>query len=354
MCWRHPLSQAAFKNMQGPPPSSSDHHPTRNAKYVLDANKLNDMSDKRFIVPVEVQHRVLLQGSAGAEWVEGLEPLVEKLERTWSLSIGSILHGGSAGLVVAVQTADNRDAVLKLPAPWLDPDHKALRVLLAANGRGYVKVIRHDEESGAMLLERLGAPLASLGFSVSQQIEAICETLRAAWFRPTDPTPFLQGDQKAQELAIFIEKTWSSLGEPCSKRVIEKALHFAEARKASFNADRAVLAHGDAHAYNILEAEAGHSDCQFKFVDPEGLFIEPAYDLSVPMREWSAELLQGDPLELGRQRCRLLSDLTGVELEPIWQWGFIERVSTGLHLLELGWEAESREFLAVAESWCLD
>lgn len=36
---------------------------------------------------------------------------------------------------------------------------------------------------------------------------------------------------------------------------------------------------------------------------------------------------------------------------PIWQWGFIERVSTGLVLLQLGLEALGREFLQVADLW---
>src|SRR5690606_11454720 len=149
------------------------------------------------------------------------------------------------GLVIAVQTAENYDAILKLPAPWTDPNHNSVRVLLAADGRGYVQVIRHDERSGAMLLERLGAPLSSLGFGVDRQIEIICTTLLEAWFQPAEPASFLQGDQKAEDRAIFIEKTWRSAGEPCSRRVVEKALNFAEVRKSSFNPERAILAHGD-------------------------------------------------------------------------------------------------------------
>lgn len=311
------------------------------------------MSNTEFVLPAEVQQRVLLQGADGSTWLAGLESQVEALAMKWNLSLGSILEGGSAGLVLAARTADNRDTVLKLPAPWVDPDQIAQQVLVAAKGRGYVAIFHHDPESGAMLLERLGPPLASFGLSVNRQIKAICETLRTAWFQPNDPNSFPQGHHKAQQLAAFIEKTWSSLGEPCSSTVIEQALHYAQIREASFDPERAVLAHGDAHAGNLLSAATKLGRSQFKFVDPEGLFIEPAYDLSVPMREWSAALRQGKPLDLGRQRCQVLSQLTGVDFEPVWQWGFIERVSTGLHLLELGWEVESRDVLAVAEAWAV-
>jgi streptomycin 6-kinase len=69
------------------------------------------------------------------------------------------------------------------------------------------------------------------------------------------------------------------------------------------------------------------------------------------MREWGAELLAGDPLALGRRRCDRLARLTGVAPEPIWHWGLIERVSSGLLLLQLGLERSGRQFLNVADAW---
>ncbi|MGH8430830.1 MAG: phosphotransferase, partial [Solimonas sp.] len=180
---------------------------------------------------------------------------------------------------------------------------------------------------------------------------ALCATLLQAWIRPADPGPFLSGDRKAIELAAFIEATWRELGQPCPEHVIEVALAYAADRRKAFDPDRAVLAHGDAHPGNLLVAGSQGKRRTFKFVDPEGLFVEPAYDLSAVMREWGAELLAGDPLELGLRRCHLVARRTELAPEPIWQWGFIERVSTGLHLRQLGWDELSREYLAVAEAW---
>jgi hypothetical protein len=90
---------------------------------------------------------------------------------------------------------------------------------------------------------------------------------------------------------------------------------------------------------------------QFKFVDLDGLFCERAYDLGISMREWSEELLAGDPLRLGQARCRLLHDLTGVDQDAIWQWGFIELVSTGLLLWQLGFRADAVQHFAIVEAW---
>jgi streptomycin 6-kinase len=79
--------------------------------------------------------------------------------------------------------------------------------------------------------------------------------------------------------------------------------------------------------------------------------IERAYDLGILMREWGAELMAGDPLVLGRRRCQHLARLSGAAPEAIWQWGFIERTSTGLLLLELGRDEWAHEFLTVADVW---
>ena len=107
-----------------------------------------------------------------------------------------------------------------------------------------------------------------------------------------------------------------------------------------------MLVHGDAHSWNTLEAGNG----AFRLVDPEGLVSEPAHDLGVPMRELNDELLAGDALRLGRERARLLGDLTGADEEAIWQWGFIERVSTGLYSIAQGQDGADA-FLEVADRW---
>jgi streptomycin 6-kinase len=75
------------------------------------------------------------------------------------------------------------------------------------------------------------------------------------------------------------------------------------------------------------------------------------YDLAIPMREWSSELLEGDPAWLGWQRSRLLGHLTGVDAQAIWHWGFIERVSTGLLAMRVGTEDVGRRMLEVAGQW---
>ena len=87
------------------------------------------------------------------------------------------------------RTAQGQDAVLKIAIPGLDPTGRQLRTLLAARGRGYARVLRHDTARNAMLLERLGCQLHQLGLPLDAQIKAICATLLEAW------TPLPEGER---------------------------------------------------------------------------------------------------------------------------------------------------------------
>ncbi|HTE61200.1 MAG TPA: hypothetical protein VK631_12685 [Solirubrobacteraceae bacterium] len=169
--------------------------------------------------------------------------------------------------------------------------------------------------------------------------------------RPSSSSRYRAG--KAAALGEFISATWHELDEPCAERVIECARSFAEARRRAFDPDAAVLVHGDAHGANTLLVFDAPTprDARFKLVDPDGLFAEPACDLAVPMREYSRELIDArDTLHAARERCAHLSRLTAVRPQPIWEWGFIERVSTGLLALRIGREQLGSEMLAVADA----
>ena len=53
----------------------------------------------------------------------------------------------------------------------------------------------------------------------------------------------------------------------------------------------------------------------------------------------------------GIPRCARLSELTGADPRGIFEWGFLQCVSTGMVLWPINREA-ARELLGLAESWC--
>jgi streptomycin 6-kinase len=299
-------------------------------------------------IPVEVRQRAVAAGEVGCRWLDALPDLVTGLERDWRITVGAALRGGSAGLVVRATNAAGEPFVLKLGSPAHENFSNEVAALRIAAGRGYADLFNCDEPRRAILLECLGPILHDLGLPIPRRIEIICEILRQAWRPAPDPAAFRSGAQKARHLASSIAERHQQLGEPCSRRVVAQAMAFATEREDAFDPARAVLLHGDAHDHNALQTLDG---ADFKFVDPDPLFGERAYDVAISMRSWTNELLAGDPVGLGLDRCAQLADLTDEPPRAIWQWGFLERVSSGLFLMVLGRVEEGRRMLEVAETW---
>lgn len=301
----------------------------------------------RLDVPELVRQRALSNRSVGQRWLDGLTEVVGELADRWRLAIGSTYAGGTAALVLAAVDESGRDCVLKVAMPLDMEDGAFARSVLVhqlAHGRGCAALLAHDPDVGALLLERLGPNLHELDTPVPQILATVAATLQTFWQPVTADVDLPTGADKAAWLADYITSTWDELDHPCPRAVVDRALSHCEERAAAFDPSRAVLVHGDAHGWNTLEAGGG----TYKLVDPEGIRSEPAHDLSVAMREYNEPLLDGDTPRLVRERAELLAGWCEVDPEAVWQWGFIERVSTGLaNLRELDGD-DGLAFLEVA------
>ena len=302
----------------------------------------------RFPVTDIVRRRAENVGPAGLQWLARLDKTIAGLAADWGLTIGQALPGGSEGFVAEAVDAQGKTYVVKLVTPPGPGVRHEVTVLALARGKGYVRLLRHDEERHAMLLERLGESIEVLDMPYQAKVNAICGTLLDAWM-PVPPGIALEtGVEKANSLGAFILRTAQALGNPCSQTVIDRALMYCQDRAAAWHPESAVLAHGDPHPANTLSVpdEPG----QFRFIDPEGLAIEPAYDLGVVLRAWHEGVSGRHAHDIARSHARHLTSRTQVPAEAIWQWGYIERVSTGLQLMLLGQTERGREFLDVAEA----
>ncbi|MGW0229296.1 aminoglycoside phosphotransferase family protein [Actinopolymorpha singaporensis] len=305
------------------------------------------MTDRVIQLQDVVRRKAAALGPEGEAWLAGLPDLVDDLAREWSITVGPPVSGGTASYVARVRTADGQDAVLKIAVPQLDFGGQ-VRALVDADGHGYVRVLTHDVDRHALLMEALGRPLEEVDASPEDKIATLCATLRQAWLvpRPTGPSV-----DPALGLIELVGTLWERLGHPCSERVVKRALTYAERRAAAFDLDRCVVAHGDPHPANTLRvltprpgAESG-----FVFVDPDGFLADPTYDLGVVLRDWCSQLLAGDAPALAHHYCALLAGHTGFDEKAIWEWGFLQRVSTGLYALSFGADEMARPYLETAE-----
>ena len=286
-------------------------------------------------IPAVVREKALAIGAR--EWIDGLPALISAIEGDWRVSVGRLYGDSTEAFVAEATCADGTPSVLKLILPR-DGDgaaHEATVLRLAA-GEGCPRLLREDISRGALLLERLGRSLHKLRLPVERRHEILISAAARIW-RPATDCGLPTGAAKARSLAEFITTMWAELDRPCSERAVEHALVCAKRRGDAHRDETAVLVHGDVHQWNALEAAGG-----FKLVDPDGLLAEAEYDLGIIMRE--------DPLEGDlRERARRLADLTGLDANAIWEWGVVERVSTGLLGDRVGLQPIARQMLDAAD-----
>ncbi len=289
-------------------------------------------------------------GEDGRAWLDGLPDLIAELETRWSITVGEPLPEAGEGYVAWAERTDGTPAVLKLTVPRPHRRNE-IEILQRANGHGYALLLEADLDRHAMLLEALGPTLSSLHLPPEQTIKAQTAALRQAWALPVDEATLWFGERKATDLAGLIERNWNEFGRPSSRAVVDQALRYAERRSRAYDPEQCVYAHGDPHAGNALQVRRPRigAESGFVFIDPDGGAIEPAYDLGVVLRDWDGELAAAnDPLYFAQTICSHLAESTGVDRQAIWEWGFIERVATGLYVLEFG-QAWGLDKLANAE-----
>ena len=235
--------------------------------------------------------------------MDGLESVLFLAEE-WELELGPRLENTNEAIVHLTD-----DAVLRVDLYDDARFEERIAVLQAADGCGYARLLRHDVDRRAMLLERL-EPFAAT-------FEDVQRALADAWRVETD-YPLRTAADKAQELARFIEEYWQHFGRPTPQAKVDRALELCESRAAAWDPSDAVVVHGDAHAYNVLRRMNG----ELAFIDPEPFRCERAYDIAVALR--------------------MGGDANG-QPQAVREWHFVERLSTGLQCLRLGYHDLARD-----------
>lgn len=286
-------------------------------------------------IPPVVREKATAVGAQA--WLDDIPALVSAIELDWRIVVGRTYRDSTEAVVAEATCADGTPAVLKLLVPRSrSAAANEATVLRLAGGEGCARLLREDIARGALLLERLGRSLHELRLPANRRHEILVSAAARIW-RPAAECGLPTGADKARWLAEFIATMWEELDRPCSERAVEHALACARRRGDAYRDETAVLVHGDVHEWNALESAAG-----FKLVDPDGLLAEAEYDLGIIMRE--------DPLEGDlHERARRLANWTGLDLIAIWEWGVVERVSTGLLGTRVGLQPIAGQMLAAAD-----
>lgn len=250
--------------------------------------------------------------------------------------------GGAGTPTLAVRMANGTAAVLKIDEPGrLDIQ---ARVMTAADGRGYARVLAWRAAHGALLTERLGDPLWAETTSLDAQAVRILPVLRQAWDVPLEVGSPFAG--KAAGLLAILADLGPRYGGDCPD-ALRHATECATVLAASERPE--VVCHGDPHADNLLRRGT-----EWAFVDPDGFVGERAYDLGVVLRDACREIeaaedsARGAGAHLLDAACRQLAALASVDPERVWRWAYVERVTTGLYLRWHGYPDKAASFLETA------
>jgi streptomycin 6-kinase len=123
-------------------------------------------------------------GTPALTWLDELLMLVDACLARWDLTVdGAVLHGNAA-VVVPVRRA-GAPAVLKVSWPHDEAEHEAL-ALSTWDGAGAVRLLAHDRDAWALLLERLDPHTSLLGEPIDAAL-AVAGDLVRRLDRPAPP-----------------------------------------------------------------------------------------------------------------------------------------------------------------------
>jgi streptomycin 6-kinase len=275
------------------------------------------------------------ENESGQAWLDALPGLVGQALARWELTpSGPVMHGG-VGVVVPVRRGDGTSAVLKISFPH--PGNVAEPKALAAwAGRGAVRLLEHDAQAFAMVLEHASSEsLRDVPHAVERVVVAGRLSRRLAVAAPED-VPSLK--VVAAGWAAEIESRHRRLRAPLADRLVGRAVETCRELAAE---QPNLLVHGDLNFSNVLRSDRE----PWLVIDPKGWAGDPAYDAVNLLRDrWPtmSELVKTLSYQLAA-----FAEAAELERERVIRWVQACAVKDALWSLEFG---ESSERAAMNEA----
>jgi streptomycin 6-kinase len=169
----------------------------------------------------------------------------------------------------------SRDAVLKIQYPDRESEHEA-EALRVWDGEGAVRMLGHDPERHALLIERArpGTPLSEL--EQDDALDIMAGLLPRLW-KPAG-APFRPLADEAAWWASYLPEEWEAAGRPFERKLLDAALDAL--RELAPTQGEQVLVHQDLHAGNVLRAERE----PWLAIDPKPLAGEREFGIAALVR----------------------------------------------------------------------
>ena len=250
----------------------------------------------------------------GAQWLGRLPHLLDELVQEWGLEPrGGPFRSASVAWVVPVFRG-RAPLVLKVQWPHAESVHEA-EALRTWNGDGAVRLIDHDAQRHALLLEACvpGTFLADAG--LADPLDVLAGLLPRLW-TPVG-APFRTLSDAARQWRHHLPKAWERAGRPCERTLVDAALERLEALPSTQGEE--VLVNQDLHGHNVLAAARE----PWLVIDPKPLRGEREFALAPIIR--SFEL--GHSERATRSRLDRLSCELGLNRERALGWSVAQTMA---------------------------
>jgi streptomycin 6-kinase len=252
-----------------------------------------------------------------AEWLAGLPTLTESCLARWELTVdGPVMHGACA-LVAPVRRATGEPAVLKVTWPHDEAEHEAL-ALSMWDGDGAVRLLAHDADAWALLLERLDPHTSLRHVPIAEALPVITGLLR----RLDRPAP--AGIRHMRDNAAhWVHELPAENTGFVPVELVDQAVGYCREL-----AERACdhLVNEDLHYDNVLRAERE----PWLVIDPKPIAGDREFGL-IPLL-WNRF---DDVTSAGGLAA--VTDATGMDLALARKWTFVRAVDNWLYSGEDHW-----------------
>ena len=291
--------------------------------------------------------------TTGRDWLASLPRLVRHCLEQWNLELdlapGALPWNGYGAIVVPVlpgtnpgagagTNADGQTAVLKIAYPH-DEALVEPHALSLWNGHGAVRLMAHDADVGALLLERLDAARSLQDAPMDEAVTVWGALARQLSLVP-DGRPewqeFSHVAARAEQWSDELPESWERLGRPFPRWLLEAALEVCQTRGAvGRRSGKDVLVHSDLHYLNVLarrdQPAPGHEQTDgWAAIDPQPMIGEAEFAVAPLLWNRIRELPRSDAQRGLRERCRDFSTAAGLDAEVARQWSLAREVENAL------------------------
>jgi streptomycin 6-kinase len=274
------------------------------------------LGESEIVVPGELAElHEKYTGEDGRRWIAGLPAMAAVFMDRWQLALDGPVAAGAVALIIPVVSRDGARAVLKLQ-PVDDETGGEPAALQAWAGRGAVRLLEHDPDSGAMLLERLDASrdlnTMTDDLAAAQIIAELLVDLNAV---PAPAGLRALSDVAAAALAGTPEAIRLAV-DPVERRLlINCAERFEELITDSMDNQ---LLHWDLHYFNTLSTLDGD---EWKAIDPKPLSGDSGFELLPALwNRWDDLVETGDVPRALLRRFDLMTEVMGLDRSRAAGW----------------------------------